>query len=292
MTESFSPKAMRAWGLGYDALREVNPRHRHDVELPVRPDRPALSQFAGYGTMAAAMSGFFGVTGLARPCARAARSARTPTTSRPGSARRRLLAALDHRRRTGEGQYIDFAQAEGALHALAPALLDYTVNGHVWRRARQRRSGRSTRTACSRRRATTSWVALAVHRRRETRRAGRRRRRARRLRRSASGRRSAPTRTPPRACRRSVCRPTPCRTAWRLAADPQLVHRRHFRHAAAPVARRDHHRGPALRAVAHAGVECRGPGPDDGPAHLRVLTEVLGYDEDRFTDLLISGAIE
>ena len=40
-----------------------------------------------------------------------------------------LLAALDHRRRTGEGQYLDFAQAESAVHFLTPALLDHTVNG-------------------------------------------------------------------------------------------------------------------------------------------------------------------
>jgi crotonobetainyl-CoA:carnitine CoA-transferase CaiB-like acyl-CoA transferase len=40
-----------------------------------------------------------------------------------------LLAALDHRRRTGEGQYIDLSQAESALHFLAPALLDTLVNG-------------------------------------------------------------------------------------------------------------------------------------------------------------------
>ena len=35
------------------------------------------------------------------------------------------LAAVDHARRTGEGQYLDFSQAEAALHLLAPALLDW-----------------------------------------------------------------------------------------------------------------------------------------------------------------------
>src|SRR3990170_1474318 len=42
-----------------------------------------------------------------------------------------ILAALDSRDRTGRGQYIDFSQAEASLHFLAPALLDYTVNGQV-----------------------------------------------------------------------------------------------------------------------------------------------------------------
>jgi benzylsuccinate CoA-transferase BbsF subunit len=40
-----------------------------------------------------------------------------------------LIAALDHRRRTGEGQYIDFAQGEGALHFLAPVLLEAEATG-------------------------------------------------------------------------------------------------------------------------------------------------------------------
>ena len=48
------------------------------------------------------------------------------------------MAALEHRRATGEGQYIDLSQAEAALHLLTPALLDQTVNGRVWERAGNR----------------------------------------------------------------------------------------------------------------------------------------------------------
>jgi benzylsuccinate CoA-transferase BbsF subunit len=42
-----------------------------------------------------------------------------------------LLAALDYRRRTGRGQYIDMSQYEAALHNLAPALVDYFSSGRV-----------------------------------------------------------------------------------------------------------------------------------------------------------------
>ena len=41
------------------------------------------------------------------------------------------LAALDHRRRTREGQHVDLSQFEASLHFLAPAILDYTGNGRV-----------------------------------------------------------------------------------------------------------------------------------------------------------------
>ena len=46
-----------------------------------------------------------------------------------------LLAALDHRRRTGQGQFIDQAQMESALHFLGPQLLDVQVSGVSARRA-------------------------------------------------------------------------------------------------------------------------------------------------------------
>ncbi len=45
-----------------------------------------------------------------------------------------VLAALDGRRRTGKGQYIDLAQYETGLQFLAPALLDFGVNGRVTHR--------------------------------------------------------------------------------------------------------------------------------------------------------------
>jgi benzylsuccinate CoA-transferase BbsF subunit len=40
------------------------------------------------------------------------------------------LSALDYRRRTGKGQYIDVSQYETTAHFLAPLLLDYAANGH------------------------------------------------------------------------------------------------------------------------------------------------------------------
>ncbi len=39
------------------------------------------------------------------------------------------MAALRHRRRTGEGQYIELAMLEGEMQLIAPALMDVTMNG-------------------------------------------------------------------------------------------------------------------------------------------------------------------
>jgi len=37
------------------------------------------------------------------------------------------MAALDHRRRTGQGQYIDAGQMEMGLQFLAPQIIDYNA---------------------------------------------------------------------------------------------------------------------------------------------------------------------
>src|SRR3546814_1635217 len=52
-----------------------------------------------------------------------------------------LLAARRHRRRTGEGQHIDIAQTEPTIALLAPAVLDYTVNGRIANRTGNDRPG-------------------------------------------------------------------------------------------------------------------------------------------------------
>jgi len=42
-----------------------------------------------------------------------------------------LLAALDYRRRTGKGQFLDMSQYEGGVQFMAPAILDYSANKRV-----------------------------------------------------------------------------------------------------------------------------------------------------------------
>jgi benzylsuccinate CoA-transferase BbsF subunit len=42
-----------------------------------------------------------------------------------------ILAALDYRRRTGKGQFLDMSQSECGIQFMAPLILDYTVNQRV-----------------------------------------------------------------------------------------------------------------------------------------------------------------
>jgi crotonobetainyl-CoA:carnitine CoA-transferase CaiB-like acyl-CoA transferase len=42
-----------------------------------------------------------------------------------------IMAALQYRRRTGKGQFIDFAQAENLVQSIGECLIDYTMNGRI-----------------------------------------------------------------------------------------------------------------------------------------------------------------
>ena len=129
LIESFSPRGRRSLGLDYDRLAAINPRLIMMSSCLFGQDGP-LESYAGFGQMAAALSGFFDLTGWSDRVPAGPFSAYTDYVS-PRFSISALLAALEHRRRTGVGQYLDFAQAEAAVHFLTPALLDYTVNGRV-----------------------------------------------------------------------------------------------------------------------------------------------------------------
>jgi crotonobetainyl-CoA:carnitine CoA-transferase CaiB-like acyl-CoA transferase len=129
ITESFSPKAMRAWGYDYESMRKVKPDIIMLSSCLMGQTGP-LAKIAGFGNMAAAIAGFHNLTGWPDRRPAGPFGAYTDYVA-PRFSAMALIAALDYRRRTGEGQYIDHSQAECAIHFLAPAILDYTVNGRV-----------------------------------------------------------------------------------------------------------------------------------------------------------------
>ena len=129
--ESFSPKAMRAWRLDYESLREVKPDLIMLSSCLMGQTGP-MSGFIGFGNMAAAISGFYNICGWPdRPPSGPFAAYTDYLAPRFGAVS--ILAALEYRRRTGKGQYIDQSQAESALHFLAPAVLDYAANGRIER---------------------------------------------------------------------------------------------------------------------------------------------------------------
>jgi crotonobetainyl-CoA:carnitine CoA-transferase CaiB-like acyl-CoA transferase len=127
--ESYSPKAMKGWGLDYESVRAFNPgvvMLSSCLNGQTGPD----AMLAGFGTMGAQLAGFGELAGWPDRPPAGPFGAYTDYVA-PRFTVASLLAALDHRRRTGQGQYIDLSQSEASLHFLGPAILDYTVNGRV-----------------------------------------------------------------------------------------------------------------------------------------------------------------
>jgi benzylsuccinate CoA-transferase BbsF subunit len=123
-------------GFDYASLREVNPRLIMLSTCLMGQTGP-LATYSGYGNLAAAVTGFFEMAGWPDRDPAGPFGAYTDYIA-PKFNAAAMLAALEYRRRTGEGQHIDLSQAETALHFLAPALLDVLVNGRVPTRAGNR----------------------------------------------------------------------------------------------------------------------------------------------------------
>ena len=72
-----------------------------------------------------------------------------------------ILAALHHRSKTGEGQYIDIAMSESVMAQLPEAIMDYTMNGRVRSRVGNRDDIMAPH-GCYPCRGEDKWVAIAV----------------------------------------------------------------------------------------------------------------------------------
>jgi len=127
VVENFAPRVMANWGLDYDNLRKVKP----DIimlSMSVMGQTGPWRDYTGFGPTVQAFSGM------------------TYLTSFPGGpplgpgfsyadhiaglyASLALLGALEHRRKTGEGQYIDISQVEAMTGLLGSAFLDYAASG-------------------------------------------------------------------------------------------------------------------------------------------------------------------
>ncbi len=130
-TESFAPGVIVRMGFGYEAVRALNPDIIMISSSLMGQTGPWRS-YAGYGNSAAAVTGFHALTGQPEGPPTGCFGPYTDFTSVRFNALA-ILAAVDHRRRTGRGQYIDMAQGEAALQFLAPACLAYLRQGKVSR---------------------------------------------------------------------------------------------------------------------------------------------------------------
>lgn len=129
LVESFTPKVMRKWEMDYEHLREIKP-DLIMLSTCMQGQTGPNALYPGFGQLMAALSGFYYISGYERGSCCAPYGAYTDFIA-PRFSASSLLAALDYRRRTGKGQYIDMAQYEAAMQNLAPALIDYFDSGRI-----------------------------------------------------------------------------------------------------------------------------------------------------------------
>ena len=127
VAESFTPRVMENFGLGYADLAKLKP-DLIMISLSGFGQSGHMRDFAGYGMGLEPASGISSITGYpGGPPIRSGLSFTDPYSGFIGAGA--ILTALRYRRRTGKGQYIDLSEQEAAIPIMAAALLAYQMNG-------------------------------------------------------------------------------------------------------------------------------------------------------------------
>jgi benzylsuccinate CoA-transferase BbsF subunit len=124
--------AMKNLRLGYEQLVKLKPDIIM-VSMSILGQTGPLSSFQGFGPHGAALSGVYALTGWydGEP---ASNTLAWPDCVCPWYATTAIMAALDYKRRTGQGQSIDISQVETTIHGFAPAMLRYYANNEITQR--------------------------------------------------------------------------------------------------------------------------------------------------------------
>ena len=157
--ENFSPRVLGNLKIDYPELREVKP----DIILTSMPafgKTGPYAERASYGPGIDAMSGLSHLTGY--PDRGPGKPAQFYCDYHAGlTAAFATMAAIRHRERTGQGQYVELAMLEGEMQLIAPALMDVTMNGRVQSRIGNRHAWLAPQGVyrCA---GDDRWVALSV----------------------------------------------------------------------------------------------------------------------------------
>jgi alpha-methylacyl-CoA racemase len=133
LLESFRPGVMDRLGVGYEALRAVNPGLVYCAITGYGQDGP-LRDRAGHDMNYLGRIGLLGLTGDAGGPPVQAAGQIADIGGGALTAAFGILAALRERDRTGEGQFVDTSMADGALSWLAMVAARYFAEGRVPRR--------------------------------------------------------------------------------------------------------------------------------------------------------------
>lgn len=155
--ENFSPRVVEQFGLDYDSLVKINPGVVM-VRMPGFGLEGPWRDYVGWALNIEQLAGMSAVTGYpdGPPCN--LQGPADPIAGVHGAVA--LLAALDHRRRTGEGQLIEVAQIEVGAAVTAEPVIEHSMTGRVAEREGNRH--RHYAQGVYRALGEDDWVALSV----------------------------------------------------------------------------------------------------------------------------------
>jgi benzylsuccinate CoA-transferase BbsF subunit len=285
LIESYTPGVMKAWGLDYATLSTLNPGLVM-MSTSLMGQTGPLASFAGFGNLAGAITGFYELTGWPDRAPAGPFLAYTDYVA-PRFAMAALLAALERRRRTGLGEFLDFSQAEASIHFLAPAMMATADGVHRTRRGNEddiawphgvypcvghdtwiavacetdeQRAALAAEVGAATDAALTAWTA---------------------------------SRTAAEAEAALQARGVPAhrvQNSGECATDPQLCYRDHWLRVAHPVHGTCVVEGARER-LSRTPARILRTGPTLGEHNDLVLSQFLGYDEEKITELVIAGAL-
>ncbi|HZQ38620.1 MAG TPA: CoA transferase, partial [Dehalococcoidia bacterium] len=127
VADNFSAGVMERMGLGYERLRQLKP-DIIQISLAGHGQTGPIANYVAYGPTQVPMIGLMSLTGYPGGIPREVGISYGDPNGGLNAALA-VLAALAHRRRTGEGQRIDMSQWEAALPLVAEGLLAYQLSG-------------------------------------------------------------------------------------------------------------------------------------------------------------------
>lgn len=124
--DNFSARVMRNWGMDYDSIKKIKP-DIIAVSMSGFGHTGPHKDYVSYGPTLQALSGY---TLLMRHAGKEPAGWGYSYADMSGgySGALAVLMALWHRRRTGEGQFVDLSQFETISSVVGPALLDISAN--------------------------------------------------------------------------------------------------------------------------------------------------------------------
>ena len=151
--ENFTPRVMANFGLEYESLRQWRP----DLVMISSTGYGYTGPWSGLGAIGYATEAASGLTHLTGYRDGPPALPEIPYSDYPAAehAAFAVVAALFHRARTGQGQFIDLSHAETVTSQIPEAMLDWAVNGRTAQRMGNEDPLRWPPTAATPARATT-----------------------------------------------------------------------------------------------------------------------------------------